>query len=387
MDSNHFYKDLKSFSNFKDVTDDQIFCAAPINWTLILTDVKDSTQAIATGHYKDVNLIGAACIATATNCLQDIEIPYVFGGDGAAMLVPDHKVQVVVNALTDIRDLAKNRYEMLLRIGFIKGHEIQKEGKRIEIAKYEITKGRHIAIFRGDGLKFGEEKIKEEDSPFVVKTVAKSSADLSGLSCRWYPVKNKNGVILSIMIMARKDKKEAYKKILDHLYLMCDNTLENLNPVDHNLSSYKSMWECFKDERKLHDSMWTKSFWKRIKEIFFAVLIFKHNFRFIPFDADAYLTSIRTHSDYKKFDDMLRMIIDVSPEQEQKLTSFLEQEHKNGTIFYGIHSSQASLITCFVKNMNEGGHIHFVDGEDGGYAKAAIFMKAQIQKVEEGLLR
>jgi hypothetical protein len=35
-------------------------------------------------------------------------------------------------------------------------------------------------------------------------------------------------------------------------------------------------------------------------------------------------------------------------------------------------------MTCFIRRLEEGGHVHFIDGNDGGYAMAAVELKAQI---------
>ena len=47
--------------------------------------MRDSTRAIAEGRYKDVNMIGAACINAVLNISRKKSVPYVFGGDGATL--------------------------------------------------------------------------------------------------------------------------------------------------------------------------------------------------------------------------------------------------------------------------------------------------------------
>jgi len=93
-----------------------------------------------------------------------------------------------------------------------------------------------------------------------------------------------------------------------------------------------------------------------------------------------YADSLRTHSDYRKFDDMLRMILDCSPKQVEKIKSLLEALYQKGEVFYGLNESDTSLMTCYVQDLNEGNHIHFIDGGEGGYTKAAIQLKGQIKK-------
>lgn len=49
-------------------------------------------------------------------------------------------------------------------------------------------------------------------------------------------------------------------------------------------------------------------------------------------------------------------------------------------IVYGLHHASSALITCVILNHN-GGHIHLVDGSDGGYAKAAAKLKLRKKRI------
>ena len=40
-------------------------------------------------------------------------------------------------------------------------------------------------------------------------------------------------------------------------------------------------------------------------------------------------------------------------------------------------------MTCFLQKLEDGKHIHFIDGGDGGYAIAAKQLKAQIKRVSQ----
>lgn len=94
----------------------------------------------------------------------------------------------------------------------------------------------------------------------------------------------------------------------------------------------------------------------------------------------AYKRSIPAHSDYRKFDDMLRMVLDCRPEEVAALERHLEALRKKGLLYFGLHGAPAALLTCYVQSTDPGGHIHFVDGSNGGYALAAKQLKAQASK-------
>jgi len=93
-----------------------------------------------------------------------------------------------------------------------------------------------------------------------------------------------------------------------------------------------------------------------------------------------YKTDVVKNSDFKKFDGLLREVISGTIKQREILTEYLEQRFRNNELVYGIHYSDAALVTCMINNRS-GDHYHFIDGADGGYAMAAIEMKARLKKI------
>lgn len=94
-----FYQKLPSFSKIEDITSGAKYTALPADWFLVMTDVKGSTQAIKDGRYKDVNVVGACSIIAVSNACKDIQFPFVFGGDGATLILPPSHVDAAVSAL------------------------------------------------------------------------------------------------------------------------------------------------------------------------------------------------------------------------------------------------------------------------------------------------
>ena len=73
-----FYANLTAFDDFTSVAEVENYTPAPDDWFVVIADIQGSTPAIEAGRYKDVNMIGAACINAVLNvCTQD-EIPYSF---------------------------------------------------------------------------------------------------------------------------------------------------------------------------------------------------------------------------------------------------------------------------------------------------------------------
>jgi len=69
--------------------------------------------------------------------------------------------------------------------------------------------------------------------------------------------------------------------------------------------------------------------------------------------------------DYRKYSDSLRMVIDCTQAQADDIVALLETEHRRGGIDFGTHRAGAALMTCFVRNTQEAGHVHFIDGAEG----------------------
>ena len=92
MNSPQFYADIDAFEGFSGIADIGNYQQAPDDWHVIISDVQGSTQAIEEGRYKDVNMIGAACINAVLNISRKKSVPYVFGGDGATLMVPSSRL-------------------------------------------------------------------------------------------------------------------------------------------------------------------------------------------------------------------------------------------------------------------------------------------------------
>jgi hypothetical protein len=96
------------------------------------------------------------------------------------------------------------------------------------------------------------------------------------------------------------------------------------------------------------------------------------------YNGRAYAASLPTHSDFRKFADSLRMVIDCTVSEADAIESMLAESQRAGLIDFGTHRADAALLTCFVQTTNDAGHVHFVDGSDGGYAMAAQRLKDRI---------
>jgi hypothetical protein len=97
-----------------------------------------------------------------------------------------------------------------------------------------------------------------------------------GLSCRWNPIKSKKGVVLSLLVESRTDNPaQTYKDTLLKMHEIFDGALEEANPVNTDVATYKSIRECYENEKRFHNSVFSIAFILRFLEIITAVLIFQ----------------------------------------------------------------------------------------------------------------
>jgi hypothetical protein len=88
------------------------------------------------------------------------------------------------------------------------------------------------------------------------------------------------------------------------------------------------------------------------------------------------------NSDYRKFSQSLKMIISGSSKMKDELIHFLESYFQDGKLVYGIHVTDSTVTTCFVKEYQRN-HIHFIDGTGGGYTKASVGFKRRHKELSK----
>ena len=359
---------MRSFSNFNGVFDSENYHSAPSDWFVVITDIKNSTKAVANGKYKDVNLIGAACIAALKSFGA---YPFVFGGDGASFLVPSTIKDEFITRLQEIRNSALARFELELRIGAVPAVEIKKE-KDLKVAKFEITKDTFIAKFSGGGLEYADQLIKKNPE-YIIESSHSEQSSFAGLSCRWEPIQSSKGMILTMIV--KSDDFAKYREVQGVIDSIVGEDESIFNPIKIKNMRYLPLGAMFKNEKAYEKKVWSTSFVARYLEILFAYLIFKVFRKIQPNFFRIYSESMQTHSDFRKFDDCLRMVIDCSHSEFSRIISKLKNV---SDISFGFHCSETALMTCLVDGLKQGEHIHFIDGGDGGYTSAATMLKKEL---------
>jgi hypothetical protein len=346
-----------------------------------MTDVRGSTKAIEAGRYREVNLIGAASVNCILNALHTYELPFVFGGDGATILIPSKDRKIAAAELRSLQKLAQNEFGIDLRAGMVSMAQINDLGSEIKVGKYELSPGNYTAQLKGGGVTLAEQMVKYNQPEGATILKAQGEEDppqLEGLSCRVDTVKSKHGNILSVLIKPNsKNQNEVLESILSQFKSILNDDFLTAAPVSLDRLNWSWPFQMFWAEvmtQKRTRSRYFQILFSSAATLFAKILL-TFNIRIGNFEPEKYKRELVMNSDFKKFDDVLRMVIDCSNDQCEKIESFLEQMKQQNLITYGTHKSKEAVLTCIVQSASKNRHVHFVDGGNGGYATAALQMK------------
>ncbi len=378
-----FYADLVPVQQYRRLSDAKAYRRAPGDWRVVVCDIEGSTKAVAAGRYKDVNMLGSACITAALNVCGDIAIAYEFGGDGATLLVPERLIGKLSGALCALQQYSVAIYGMKLRVGAVPLADIRARGADVRLARYQLSKGNFQAMFSGGGVALADDLIKADDR-YALHAPISGPPDLTGLSCRWEPLQSKNGTMVTLLVLARGAEQE----IRDQQYARALETIEDVTGnlaglAPANEASLKFRWppRYWRLEAvglggghvsfKQMMIIWTEAAFQKIGH--------KFGLKFGDYNAPVYKEELKTNTDYRRFGDMIRLVLDCKSGADKDLRRALDGLEERGEIIYGLHISQDALMTCLVFNLARSRHIHFIDGGNGGFTLAATELKKKMK--------
>ncbi len=383
MTHTDFIARLPSFTRFADVADSARYTPAPADWRVYCCDVVNSTQAIEQGRYKAVNMMGAACIMAAVNAAatraDGFALAYVFGGDGATILAPDALAPVIDVALMRTRRLAADGFGLTMRVGAVPIADIRARGADLRVAMMELSPGNRLAAFSGGGAALADKLVKGDgEGGYRLPEPDPEPPDLEGLSCRWEPLAARHGHMVCVLASAVAADETRRGKIYDRLIVGIEGVLrpdmDAMRPARADTMRFRWPPRGLELERlatgRGRMALLTESFFQAIAEWFDRKLG--------DYDAPVYRAEVRAHCDDRRFDDTLRLVLDCTAGQLAAIDGLLKAAHARGDIVYGVHLSDAALMTCLLFDLKGSRHLHFIDGANGGFTFAARAMKAQM---------
>lgn len=373
-----FYETVPISDDFLSLSEPEKFTALPDTWVIGVADIVDSTGEIDRGRYKTVNMVGAAVISGMINALQDRSFPYVFGGDGAAFAVPAAETEIARQTLATLRSWAQAEFSISLRAALIPVRDIRQAGRDLKVARHAPSSGVDYAMFAGGGLAWAEAQMKAGHYN-VPSADPDARPDLTGLSCRWSNSVTRHGQIVSLVIQPSSESSEREFAELTRSVLSMAEALDRAgHPVPENGPPMK--WPPPGVDLDAHVSRDGRNLFLHklvlLGQNLLIGLLFKTGIRLGNFVPQHYQRMVSQNSDFRKFDDGLKMTLDCDTATLSRITRALDQAQQDGKIRYGMYAQQEAMMTCFVPSATRDDHVHFVDGASGGYARAAEAMKS-----------
>jgi Protein of unknown function (DUF3095) len=373
-DSDAFYAGVPIFRGFRSLMDPAIYAALPDDWTVGIADVVQSTQAIAQQRYKAVNMAGAAVIAAVTNALGDREFPFVFGGDGASFAVAPRDRDLALAALAATAAWSGGELDLTMRVALVPVAHIRAQGRDVRVARYAPSDNVSYAMFSGGGLAFADAAVKRGEFA-VTPAPAGTWPDLTGLSCRFQEFRAVRGLILAALILpAPSADAAAFRALIEDVVALVEQSPNAGRPVPDGGPDFRWPPQGVALEARMAPGVWPFRRAGVLARTLLYYCVMRSGIRVGGFVPAIYLRQVVENSDFRKYDDGLRMILDCTPALADTLERRLVAAH--GTALYGLHRQSAAMMTCFTPSPARSDHVHFIDGAQGGYAAAASAMKA-----------
>ena len=382
-----FYADLRVVSDLADTTRPENCAPLPEDWHIALCDVRNSTIAIQSGRYKNVNTLGAAAITAVLNASGGLDIPFGFEGDGCVLCVPPHLLGDTRAALAKTREIATESFDLDLRIGTVPMADLRRAGYEILVSRYRVTEHYDQAVFSGGGMAYADRLLKDPrpDNQYLVPASVAPRGSMDGLECRWQDVPSRHGETVSLIVRSLSPD-PAVAGALYRLVIAKVGEVYGSPDTCHPLALPELAFG-FNAKQLANEAgvraagrgalakwLWT------LRMRWFAALgwfLMKFGIHTAQTDWGAYKQTLIRNSDVRKLNDGYRQILAGTAAQRKTLDAWLNEYYQRGDLVYGIHTTNRAQMTCLVFNY-AGKHMHFIDGADGGLFLAAKELKQRV---------
>ena len=359
------------------LNDEALFIQVPVDWHIVITDIKNSTKAVLNGQHQTVNFLATGSIVIVLNIANkmNVDVPFFFGGDGATFIVPPLIIDAVMQALSKYKVNSLNNFELELRAGVVPVRKIYDDGYELRVSKHSRSSVFSIPVVLGQGLDYAEKLIKGEDYLADKYPDDEDEPDMTGMQCRWdrIAVPENQEEVIALLVTAREGVRQS--AVLSKVIQLMDEIYgppQQRQPISINKLRLKTSYNSLKTEllARLGKS--------RVLKVIHAMILNAYGYiYFRTLKGKLYLEQLVQMSDTLVIDGRINTVISGTAAQRFSLEERLQQMETAGEIYYGLHISNASIMSCYVRNMDDA-HIHFVDGSDGGYTQAARMLKAKL---------
>lgn len=376
-DNTQFYEAIPVFDRFSDVINPDFYRPLPPDWFIGIADIVQSTEAIRADRYKAVNLAGASVIAALSNALPRHSFPFVFGGDGASFALPPETIETARETLAATATWVREQLGFILRVALVPVSSVRAHGRDVLVARFGSSENVSFAMFAGGGLSWAEAAIKRGE--YAVEPAPSGAIpDLTGLSCRFGEIPARRGIILSLVVAPVGDGgSEPFRTLIGEIIDLVERSPEAARPVPAEGPRFGWPPAGLDLEARTWRSRLPLA-WRRLYLLVFTGLgyiLLNSRIRIGPFTPKRYLNELVANSDFRKYDDALRMVFDCTPALADAIEQRLSAAASSGVARFGLHRQDAAVMTCFTPSVLRSDHVHFIDGAEGGYAWAVLALK------------
>jgi hypothetical protein len=372
-----FYGAIPVFRDFGSLMDPAVYSPLPDDWAIGIADIVESTRAIADQRYKAVNMAGASVIAAVANALGGREFPFVFGGDGASFAVSPGDLERAREALAATAIWVEESLNLAMRVALVPMRAVRAQGLDVRVARFGPSPNLSYAMFSGGGLGWADAAMKRGEFALPA-AVPGTQPDLSGLSCRFEEIPSTRGLILSVLVVpASGADPNRFRKVIEDIIRLIERSPDAGRPVPPGGPPLR--WPPAGVEYEARAARGGTLLKRRtvvLAVTLWAYVVMRFGIKVGKFVPRNYVQQVVENSDFRKYDDGLRMILDCTEELGRALTRLLENAASEGIVRYGVHRQDAAMMTCFAPSVMRSDHVHFIDGARGGYASAATALKA-----------
>ncbi|GAK93470.1 Mlr3260 protein [Nonlabens ulvanivorans] len=376
MANNDFYRNLFiQYMPIQEVLlDPSLFENVPDNWNIIVTDVQNSTAAVSAGNHQLVNLAATGSIVACLNIARDrdVMIPFFFGGDGATIIVPDIILKECLHALVLHQENCQSNFDFFLRVDSCKVGDMIKKGASLKITKVKLNELHIIPVVLGDALQIAEDQVKSKSRKIELANIP-YNLNLKGMECKWDKIAPPidNNEILTLIIKAQTTalQSSVYSEVLTKMEFIYGDVKMRHPITIEKLIMINSLGQ-LKNEvlMKFSELKWVEVVASAMRS-FMARWYLKNNKK-----GRNYLKELPELTESLMVDGTINTVIAGTGKQRELLLLELQSMQDKGQLRYGYYVSNTSVLSCYVTAIDDY-HVHFLDGDQGGYTQASKLLK------------